>query len=263
MSTRTSIKGHPIHSAMIVLPAGLFLFSFICDLFWLGTGRETWSTVAYYTLAGALVTGLIAAVPGYIDYKGLKTERARQIGRRHMSLNIVAMSLGLVSLWLRYVVGETWLWPIALSALAVLVLAVSGWAGATLVHVLGVSQPAATLAERSATATDRVREPADLRGAEAMRDMPVHDDHRTATATRRPVTPTASRPWQTGGMAAHPAMDEAVRDGSDRRDTLRPSLGGMHVQEASRQRDGQREGRPSAVRGEDRIRRNDERGSPR
>ena len=58
MSTRASIKGHPIHATLIVLPAGLFVFSFISDLFYMNTGRESWDTWPTYD----------AAVLGVRDY---------------------------------------------------------------------------------------------------------------------------------------------------------------------------------------------------
>lgn len=142
MSTRASIGSHPIHSMMIGLPVGLFVFSFFSDLVWLYTRSAQWETVAFYTLAGAIVTALLSAIPGFIDYGGLRHERSRSVARWHMVLNLIAVALGVVSLWMRWGIGEDRsMVPIALAAATVAVLGVSGWLGATLVHVHGVSQP--------------------------------------------------------------------------------------------------------------------------
>lgn len=152
MSTRASIASHPIHSMMIGLPIGLFVFSFFSDVMWLFTRAQPWETVAFYTLAGAIVTALMASVPGFIDYGGLRHERSRSVARWHMVLNLLAVALGAVSLWLRWA-GEysESILPILLGAATVATLGISGWLGATLVHVHGVSLPDAPNEEKVQT----------------------------------------------------------------------------------------------------------------
>ena len=94
MSTRASIKGHPVHSMMVGLPIGLFVFSFFCDVVSMFGGSDAWATVALYTLAGAVATALLAAVPGLVDYAGLTQLRARHTARTHGLLNLAAVGLG-------------------------------------------------------------------------------------------------------------------------------------------------------------------------
>lgn len=215
MSTRASIAGHPIHSMMIGLPIGLFVFAFFSDVAWWFTRPSVWSTIALYTLAGAIVTALLSAVPGYVDYGGLRHERSRSVARWHMALNVLAVLTGVASLWLRLATdGDPPVSAIAVSAATIALLGISGWLGATLVHVHGVSQPDAP--------NDHKVQTIDARPDTA---PPVAADlaHRSATPAR---TPAGSSTGSTvaGNMGSlHPAMrtsrDDAPRGNSDTRES--------------------------------------------
>ena len=148
MTTPASIHRHPLHPMLVTIPIGLWIFSFVCDLFYLFSGAALWGVMAFYTLAGGEVGALIAAVPGFIDFLALKARRARRVAAAHMGLNLALVALVGLNLWLRWNgVGEEL--PIALSGIAVVTLAGSGWLGGHLVHVLGVTvDPAATAPSR-------------------------------------------------------------------------------------------------------------------
>jgi uncharacterized membrane protein len=138
MSTPASIKGHPLHPMLVTIPIGLWVFSFVCDLLLLVHGNPWWEIVAFYTLAGGLVGALLAAVPGFIDFLSLKAPRARRIASIHLALNLTLVVVVALNVWARWNGVET-AWPIAVSALTVAALVVSGWLGGELVHVLGVT----------------------------------------------------------------------------------------------------------------------------
>jgi uncharacterized membrane protein len=74
MRTPASICKHPIHPMLVVFPVGLCIFFLVCDLIRLiGAPEDAWATVAPYSMVGALVGALCAAIPGFIDllfYKG-------------------------------------------------------------------------------------------------------------------------------------------------------------------------------------------------
>lgn len=103
MRTPASIAGHPIHPMLIVFPVGLLIFSLVCDLISLGSADPfVWATVALYTMAGGFIGALLAAVPGLIDLLSLTDARVKKLAIAHMSLNLIAVTLYAVNLWLRF-----------------------------------------------------------------------------------------------------------------------------------------------------------------
>lgn len=143
MSTRATIAGHPIHPMLVTLPIGLWIFTLTSDIVFAVTGDPGWATTAFYTLAGGLAGALLAAAPGLLDVLRLREAREQRIGILHMVLNLAIVVVQAVNFALRAtapVPAETNT-TLALSALAVAALIVSGWLGGELVHVLGVTQP--------------------------------------------------------------------------------------------------------------------------
>ena len=135
MSSPASIARHPIHPMVVVFPVALWIFSFISDIiYYFQWGGAQWNDVAYRTMAGGVLGALVAAVPGFIDYLSLSGRR-RSVATTHMILNLTLVLLFALNLWLRYngvpVVGA----PIVLSLLSIVILAISGWLGGSLVYV--------------------------------------------------------------------------------------------------------------------------------
>ncbi|TMG87322.1 MAG: DUF2231 domain-containing protein [Betaproteobacteria bacterium] len=139
MRTPASIGGHPIHAMLIVFPVGLLIFSLICDLISLRSADPTtWATVAFYTMVGGFIGALAAAVPGLIDLLSLADKDTKKIAITHMSINLVAVTLYAVNIWLRTGSASNTGTPLLLSVVAVALLAVSGWLGGKMVHEHGV-----------------------------------------------------------------------------------------------------------------------------
>jgi uncharacterized membrane protein len=145
MRTPASIDKHPIHPMLIVFPIGLWVFSLACDLIRLaGASEGAWATVALYSMVGGLIGALCAAVPGFIDlfyYKG-GAPPVKQIAWTHMAINLTAVVLYAINIWLR-VNGPTLMSvglsaPVLLSIIGVALICVSGWLGGQMVHVHGV-----------------------------------------------------------------------------------------------------------------------------
>jgi uncharacterized membrane protein len=143
MQTPASVKNHPYHPILVALPIGLWVFSLFSDILaYFHWGGPAWASVAYFTLAGGIVTALIAAVPGFIDLLSITEKKLRQIGIFHMIINLVVVALYVVNLFLRRN-GAGGPSPIILSAIGVILLGISGWLGGELVHHYGI-----TVAER-------------------------------------------------------------------------------------------------------------------
>ena len=138
MASRASIAGHPVHPMLVTLPIGLFIFSLVADIDAFG-GREIWPVVAFYCMGGGIVGALLAAIPGFIDLVSMTDERVKKIGLYHMGINLVVVTLYAVNFALRWG-GDAWDGtPFALSVIAIVLLAVSGWLGGHMVYVHGVA----------------------------------------------------------------------------------------------------------------------------
>jgi len=135
MKTPASIGGHPLHSMLIAIPVGLWIFSFVCDLisFW-ASEPGVWNLVAFYCMAGGLVGALVAAAPGLVDMASLKDVHVKRLALIHMGANIVVIALFAISTGLRAADGLPPTIAFVLSFLGVALLGFSGWLGAEMVH---------------------------------------------------------------------------------------------------------------------------------
>lgn len=140
MATPASIQKHPIHPMLIPFPIGLWIFSFICDMVYgLRWGDAFWKDMAFYSMAGGVIGALVAAVPGYLDYRSLTASDVQRIGRWHMVINLSLVILFVVNLWLRMDSEKTAILPLILSLVGIAMLGISGWLGGELVYVHGVA----------------------------------------------------------------------------------------------------------------------------
>lgn len=139
MRTPASIAGHPLHAMLIVFPVALFIFSLVCDIASLRSADPaTWTTVSLYSMVGGFVGALAAAIPGLIDFSSLHNPRIKRTATIHMTINLIAVALYAVNIWLRTHGAAVAGLPLAMSVVTVLGLAVSGWLGGHMVHLEGV-----------------------------------------------------------------------------------------------------------------------------
>lgn len=133
MRSKASYDGHPLHPALIPFPFAFLTGAFAFDaLEWL-FDRPSFSTTAGYLAAAGILTALIAAVPGFVDY--LYTVPPRSTGKqratRHMLLMLSAVGLFAIAWFLR---DTDWLVAaIGIELIAVGLLAFGGWMGGILV----------------------------------------------------------------------------------------------------------------------------------
>lgn len=140
METTASIKKHPLHVMLIAFPIGLWGFSLICDLiYFFRWGGSEWETVAYFTMAGGIITALLAAIPGFIDLLSITQPKLRRVGLTHMTINLVVVALYVVNFFIRRNTAIDMKLPLILSIVGIILLLISGWLGGELVHVYRVS----------------------------------------------------------------------------------------------------------------------------
>jgi len=140
MEARAKLFGHPIHQMLIAFPLGVLGMSLFFDLIALGTNRPALLQASYYMIAAGIISGLLAAVFGLIDFLGITAgTRAKRIGLLHGCGNVVVVALFTVSWWLRRPAPSApGTLPVVISAVAVGIALVTGWLGGELVDRLGV-----------------------------------------------------------------------------------------------------------------------------
>jgi uncharacterized membrane protein len=103
MRSRFAIAGHPLHPLLVALPVGLFVWTLIADIVYLTdkTGRAEWYSIAFWTGIAAIVTALLAALPGFGDYFTMAVRSdARAMATAHMLLNLTVVALYVVAMLL-------------------------------------------------------------------------------------------------------------------------------------------------------------------
>jgi uncharacterized membrane protein len=102
MESRAKLLGHPVHQMLIVFPLGLLAMAVIFDLLAIGLGSGYWSEISYWMIAAGVVTGLLAAPFGFIDWLAIPAgTRAKRIGAVHGLGNVAVVVMFGLSWWLR------------------------------------------------------------------------------------------------------------------------------------------------------------------
>ena len=140
METPASVAEHPVHPMLVPFPIALWMFSLASDLIVLfGFGGAVWKDIALYTMIGGIIGGLVAAVPGYIDYRSLTDPVIVRVAKMHLAMNVGLILLFTINAGLRVLNGPEALLPLFLSLIGVAGLGLSGWLGGELVYVQGVA----------------------------------------------------------------------------------------------------------------------------
>lgn len=142
MTGPVKLLGHPIHPMLIVFPLGLLSAGVIFDLIAAFTGNQGFYLVSYWMIAAGLVGGLLAALFGFLDWLGIRSDtRAKSVGLWHGLGNLVIVLLFAASWWMRSSdpnnVPSTF--AFILSLLGAGLALVTGWLGGELVYRLGMA----------------------------------------------------------------------------------------------------------------------------
>ena len=102
MESRARLLGHPVHQMLIVFPLGLLGMAVIFDIIRLIFGATGLASSSYHMIAAGVITGLLAAVFGFIDWLAIPSgTRAKRIGVWHAIGNVTIVVLFAISWWLR------------------------------------------------------------------------------------------------------------------------------------------------------------------
>jgi uncharacterized membrane protein len=148
MESKARAFGHGIHPMLIVFPLGLLGMAVIFDIIYLITGTIGWTTVSFWMIAAGIVTGLLAAVPGLIDWVSIvpPNTRAWYIGLYHGVGNVVIVLLFAVSWILRKEPGSGFAMAgppnttaLICSFLGLVLALITGWLGGELIERLNIA----------------------------------------------------------------------------------------------------------------------------
>ena len=134
MRSRASYDGHPLHPALIPFPFAFLTGAFGFDaLSWLFAQPQWWTTGGHLAAAGIL-TAVVAAIPGLIDYWYTlpPNSTGKQRATRHMLVNSSAVALVAIA-WLTRGSDPSLIPVLALELVAVGLLVTGAWMGGVLV----------------------------------------------------------------------------------------------------------------------------------
>jgi uncharacterized membrane protein len=148
MKTKASFAGEPIHPMLVHYPIALWTTSVITDLIFYFNRNSSLVLISKFLIAAGIIGAIFAAIPGLLDWTGITEPAAKTIGTRHLILNVFALILFGVSLYLRMknygapVVGFHLKVPFAVSLVGWLLMAISASLGGKLVyeHRMGVKE---------------------------------------------------------------------------------------------------------------------------
>ncbi len=145
MRSKASIAGHPIHPMLIPFPLALWTTSFVVDILFYFLRHPTLLVIAKFMIAAGCLGAVAAAIPGIIDWLAIKNGDAKRVANWHARLNIAALVVFAISLFLRLgsyseLVGHKLTIPFLLSLVGVILIAISGWLGGELAFRYGIGQ---------------------------------------------------------------------------------------------------------------------------
>lgn len=141
MESRAKFLGHSLHQMLIVFPLGLLVTSLLFDIAGALSGSAELYRVSYWMIAVGVVSGLLAAVTGWIDWAAIPTgTRAKAVGLSHGLANTIQLAAFGLSWWIRYSTnpGSPPVSAVVLSFLGFAIGGFAAWLGGELVNRLGV-----------------------------------------------------------------------------------------------------------------------------
>lgn len=137
MRSYASINGHPIHPMLIVYPFALLTGAFGFRVAEATSGNRDLKTVSDYLVPTGIAAGLLAAVPGALDYFGSVPPESsgRERATRHALLNVTSLGMFAAG-WLlgRGHGNMRRALPLVFEGMGTAAMCIAGYLGGTLVY---------------------------------------------------------------------------------------------------------------------------------
>ncbi|WP_415063071.1 DUF2231 domain-containing protein [Bdellovibrio sp.] len=108
MYSKAKIAGHPIHPMLVGFPITFYVMTFLGFLTYQTISSDIfWFKLGYFCNFAAVITALVAAVPGFIDWAlGIPNQtQAKRRGLTHMVLNLITLGLYAIN---AYLISGSW-----------------------------------------------------------------------------------------------------------------------------------------------------------
>ena len=134
------IAGLPIHPIFAPFPIACFVGALVTDLVYWRTADMMWETFSIWLITVGIIMGVLAGIAGAADFIGNRRIRSLSPGWPHAIGNTLALILSFINAFVHSRDGYTSVVPegLILSALVVLILAVTAWMGRSMVYRYGV-----------------------------------------------------------------------------------------------------------------------------
>jgi nitrite reductase/ring-hydroxylating ferredoxin subunit/uncharacterized membrane protein len=135
MRSKASIKGHPIHPMLIPYPFAFLTGAWGFALAGAISRRRELTSVSRHLVPAGVAAGILAAVPGLIDYVGTvpPASSGKSRATKHALLNSAALALCSLG-WLAGRNSERTVLPLVLQGIGAAAISLGGWLGGTLVN---------------------------------------------------------------------------------------------------------------------------------
>lgn len=131
-----AIAGHPFHPLIVTFPIAFLTGALGTDVgYWL-TGDAFWARASFWLIGAGIVTGLLAAATGMMDFLKIDRVREHQAGWAHMVGNVAVLTLSLVNFALRWGNQTGAILPtgLVISLFVATLIGITGWYGAELIY---------------------------------------------------------------------------------------------------------------------------------
>ena len=140
MESRAKLLGHALHQQLIPFPLGLLGTAVVFDVIAAAGDSPRLAQAAHFMIAAGLIGGVVAAMPGAVDWMALPTgTRAKRVATIHGAGNVVVLALFVVAWLVRRddaaAVGGL---ALALEVVGLVGALVTGWLGGELIDRLAV-----------------------------------------------------------------------------------------------------------------------------
>lgn len=136
MRSKASIKGHPIHPILVTFPIAFLTGSLLVDGYGVLSENTALHQTAYWMQITGVAFGLLAAIPGFIDY--LFTVPPKSSGKKratfHALINVTTLAI-FTGIWFyRRDTAASINVVLAMEFIGLILLGIAGWMGGTLVY---------------------------------------------------------------------------------------------------------------------------------
>jgi uncharacterized membrane protein len=130
-----AIAGHPLHPILVTLPIGFLIGAFLSDLAFYWANDPFWVRASLWLIGAGLLTGILAALAGLIDFLSNSAIRILTEAWLHFGGNAVVLILAGISFYIRLYgdTGAVSMTQLLLSLCIVALLGITGWLGGEMV----------------------------------------------------------------------------------------------------------------------------------